>query len=293
MGQTIYLDGKFVDEEDAKISVFDHGVLYGDGVFEGIRVYQRCIFRWKEHLDRLYASAKYIMLDIPLSKEEMTDATAETVRRNNMRDGYIRLVVTRGKGDLGLDPNKCPTPTIFVIAAAIQLYPEELYQKGLEIITVPTSRCRSTALPPSVKSLNYLNNILAKIEGLNGGCEEALMLDSNGLVAECTGDNIFYIKDNALRTPPVYLGALKGITRDCLIQLGREEGLEVSEEPFTRFELFNADEVFLTGTAAEAIGVVKIDGRTIGDGKPGPMTKRLIQKFRAITATDGLIVDFD
>ena len=289
---TIYLDGQFVDEKDAKVSVFDHGLLYGDGVFEGIRVYKGCIFRWAQHLERLYDSAKYIMLDIPTTKERMTAATVETIRRNGVRDGYIRLVVTRGVGDLGLSPRKCPKPTVFIIASRIALYPEELYEKGLEIVTVPTTRNLVGALNARVKSLNYLNNILAKIEGLNSGVEEALMLDANGLVAECTGDNIFIIKKGVLSTPPVYLGALRGITRDCVLELARAEGIEAREEPFTRFEIYTADECFLTGTAAEAIPVVKIDGRTIGDGKPGPLMKRLIRRFHEITATDGLMVDY-
>ncbi|MCX7015498.1 MAG: branched-chain-amino-acid transaminase [Candidatus Sumerlaeota bacterium] len=292
MGLTIYLDGQFVDQKDAKISVFDHGLLYGDGVFEGIRVYKGCIFRWRQHLDRLYDSAKYIMLDIPLSKDELTKATVETVRRNGVRDGYIRLVVTRGVGDLGLSPRKCPKPTVFIIASAITLYPKEMYEKGLEIVTVPTQRNLAQALNARVKSLNYLNNILAKIEGLNSGVEEALMLDSNGFVAECTGDNIFLIKDGALYTPPVYLGALKGVTRGCIMEIARQEGMEIHEEPFTRFEVYTADECFLTGTAAEAIPVVKVDARPIGDGKPGPTTKRLIERFRKMTATDGEMVDY-
>ena len=292
MGLTIYLDGQFLDQKDAKISVFDHGLLYGDGVFEGIRVYQGCIFRWQQHVDRLYDSAKYIMLEIPMSKDELKKATIETVRRNGVRDGYIRLVVTRGVGDLGLSPRKCPKPTLFIIASGITLYPKEMYEKGLEIITVPTQRNLAQALNARVKSLNYLNNILAKIEGLNSGVEEALMLDSNGLVAECTGDNIFLVKGKGLYTPPVYLGALKGVTRDCIIEIARQEGLEIHEEPFTRFEVYTADECFLTGTAAEAIPVVKVDARAIGDGKPGPTTKRLIERFHGITATDGAMVEY-
>ncbi len=287
MGLTVYLDGQFVDESEAKISVFDHGLLYGDGVFEGIRVYQGCVFRFDQHLDRLLDSAKYLMLDIGMSKQELSDATVETVKRNDIRDGYIRLLVTRGVGDLGLAPWECPKSSVVIIADKIVLYPPEFYEKGLEIVTVPTARNLSEAVNPRCKSLNYLNNIMAKIEGRNSGVEEALMLHSSGYVAECTGDNVFLIKDGKLMTPPTYLGALKGITRDCIIELAREEGIEVLEEPFTRFEVFTADECFLTGTAAESIPVVKVDGRVIGDGKPGPLTKRLSEKFHAITSTDG------
>ncbi|OPZ16438.1 MAG: Branched-chain-amino-acid aminotransferase [candidate division BRC1 bacterium ADurb.BinA364] len=292
MGLQIYLDGQFVDQAEAKISVFDHGLLYGDGIFEGIRVYQGCIFRLREHLERLYSSAKYLMLDVPLAFDDLIAATVETVRRNALRDGYIRLVVTRGVGDLGLAPWKCKKASIFIIAAGITLYPAELYEKGLDIVTVPTRRNNPDALNPRVKSLNYLNNIMAKIEGRLAGVEEALMLDAAGYVAECTGDNIFLIQKGVLRTPPVYLGALKGITRDCVIELARQEGLEVREEPFTRFEVYDSDECFLTGTAAEAIPVVKVDGRPIGDGKPGPVTRRLIAKFREQTSKDGVMVQY-
>jgi len=291
MGLTIYLDGNFVDQSEAKISVFDHGLLYGDGVFEGIRVYKNCIFRLEQHLDRLYSSAKYIMLTIPMTKQELIDATVETVRRNHISDGYIRLVVTRGVGDLGLAPWKCPKASVFIIASTITLYPAEFYEKGMEIVTVPTTRNRNEALNARAKTLNYLNNILAKIEAKNAGVEEALMLDSTGFVAECTGDNIFLIKDHTVLTPPTYLGALKGITRDCLMELARAEGLNVVEQPFTRFDVYESEEVFLTGTAAEAIPVVKVDGRVIGDGKPGSVTKKLIERFRAITSTDGVMVE--
>lgn len=290
MGLTIYLDGQYLDQADAKISVFDHGLLYGDGIFEGIRAYQGCIFRLEQHLDRLYSSAKYIMLDIPISREELIEATIETVRRNNLRDAYIRLVVTRGVGDLGLAPWKCPKASIFIIASTIKLYPPEMYEQGMDIVTVPTTRNRNEALNARAKTLNYLNNILAKIEARNAGVEEALMLDASGFVAECTGDNIFLIQGTRVLTPPTYLGALKGITRDCFIELAQKEGMEVIEQPFTRFDVYESNEVFLTGTAAEAIPVVKVDGRVIGDGKPGPVTKRLIQRFHSITANDGVMV---
>jgi branched-chain amino acid aminotransferase len=291
LGLTIYLDGQFVDESEAKVSVFDHGLLYGDGVFEGIRLYKGCIFRLEQHLDRLYSSAKFIMLDVPLAKEELIEATVETVRRNGLHDGYIRLVVTRGPGDLGLDPRKCPKPSLFIIADSIELYPPELYEKGMEIVTVPTRRNLAEALNPRAKTLNYLNNILAKMEAATSGAPEALMLDASGYVAECTGDNIFLIRAGLITTPPVHLGALKGITRDCIIGLARDAGYEIREVPFTRFEVFDSDECFLTGTAAEVIPVVKVDGRVIGDGKPGPITKELIERFREVTAIDGVKVD--
>ncbi|AVX19917.1 MAG: branched-chain-amino-acid transaminase [Bacillota bacterium] len=287
MGLIIYLDGKFVPEEEAKVSVFDHGYLYGDGVFEGIRAYHGRVFKLKEHIDRLYESAKTIMLDIPLSKEEMTEVVVETCRRNNIRDGYIRLVVSRGKGDLGLDPRKCPRPTVMCIAATITLYPQEFYEKGLEVKTVPTPRNLSEACNPRVKSLNYLNNIYAKIEANLAGVLEALMLNAQGYVCEATGDNVFIVKDGELITPPIYLGILKGITRDVVMQLARQRGITVKEEVFTRHDVFNADEVFLTGTAAELIPVIKVDGRVIGDGKPGPMFQQLLQDFRALTEVDG------
>ena len=290
MGLTIYLDGKYVDQSEAKVSVFDHGLLYGDGIFEGIRVYNNCIFRLEQHLDRLYSSAKYIMLTIPVTREELVEATIETVRRNNIRDGYIRLVVTRGVGDLGLAPWKCAKASIFIIASTITLYPAELYENGMEIVTVPTTRNRNEALNARAKTLNYLNNILAKIEARNSGVEEALMLDASGFVAECTGDNIFLIHKGKVLTPPTYLGALKGITRDTIIELAKAEGLEVIEEPFTRFDVYDSDECFLTGSAAEAIPVVKVDGRVIGTGRPGDVTRRLIERFKGITGTDGVMV---
>lgn len=287
MGLTIYLDGEYVPEEKAVISVFDHGLLYGDGVFEGIRAYHGRVFKLKEHLDRLYESAKSILLEIPLEKGEMQNVVLETCRRNNIRDGYIRLVVTRGKGDLGLDPQKCPNPSVFCIAASIQLYPPEFYEKGLEVITVSTRRNVPEALNARIKSLNYLNNILAKIEGNLAGVQEAIMLTCDGYVAEATADNIFIVKNSRLITPPLYLGALEGITRNTVIDLARGKGIQVLEQTFTRHDVFIADECFLTGTGAEIIPVVRVDGRIIGNGRPGEITWDLIRAFRDLTKTDG------
>jgi branched-chain amino acid aminotransferase len=281
------VDGKYHDEKDAKISVFDHGLLYGDGIFEGIRAYNGRVFKLKEHIDRLFYSAKAILLDIPLSHAEMTEAVVETCRRNKMRDGYIRLVVTRGVGGLGLNPNRCKKPSVIIIADKIQLYPAEMYERGLEIITVPTVRNLHSALNPAIKSLNYLNNILAKIEANNGGCEEAIMLNSEGYVSECTGDNVFIIKTGQMFTPPLSAGALYGITRSVVMDMARENSITVSEPNLTRYDLFNADECFLTGTGAELIPVVKIDGRVIGTGKPGPVTKSLVSKYKALTQLSG------
>ncbi|MDB6064474.1 MAG: branched chain amino acid aminotransferase apoenzyme [Pedosphaera sp.] len=283
----IYIDGKYYDEKNAKVSVFDHGLLYGDGIFEGIRAYNGRVFRLKEHIDRLFYSAKAILLEIPLSHAEMMRAVVETCRRNKLRDAYIRLVVTRGVGTLGLNPNKCKNPSVIIIAGKIQLYPEEFYRKGLDIITVPTVRNLHSALNPAIKSLNYLNNILAKIEATNGGCEEAVMLNAEGYVAECTGDNIFIVKGTHLFTPPLSAGALYGITRQTVIEMAKESGLTVSEPDLTRYDLFNADECFLTGTGAELIAVVKIDGRVIGTGKPGPVSKSLVSQYRALTKSSG------
>src|SRR5436190_1747270 len=238
----IYIDGKYYDEQNAKVSVFDHGLLYGDGIFEGIRAYNGRVFKLKEHIDRLFCSAKAILLNIPLSHDEITRAVVATCRENNIRDGYIRLVVTRGVGGLGLNPNKCKHPSVIVIADKIQLYPQEFYERGLEIITVPTTRNLHSALNPAIKSLNYLNNILAKIEANNGGCEEAIMLNAEGYVAECTGDNVFIIKGNELLTPPLRAGALYGITRGVVMDLARQSGMAVSEPYLSRYDLFNADE---------------------------------------------------
>ena len=283
----VYIDGKYCEEQDAKISVFDHGLLYGDGIFEGIRAYNGRVFKLKEHIDRLFYSAKAILLTIPLSHEEISRAVVETCRQNKIRDGYIRLVVTRGVGGLGLNPNKCKHPSVIVIADKIQLYPEEMYERGLDIITVPTTRNLHGAVNPAIKSLNYLNNILAKIEANLGGCEEAIMLNSQGYVAECTGDNIFILKQGKMYTPPLSAGALYGITRSVVIDLARQSGIDVSEPDLTRYDLFNADECFLTGTGAELIPVVKIDGRVIGNGQPGPVTRDLVKRYKALTASSG------
>lgn len=287
MGLTIYLDGQFVPEEEAKVSVFDHGFLYGDGVFEGTRAYNGRIFSFDEHIDRLYNSAKVLMLDIPLSKEEMKEAHLETLRRNNFTDCYIRTIVSRGKGDLGLDPRKCPRATVLIIASQIQLYPEEFYENGLKMVTVATRRNVSEALNPMIKSLNYLNNIMAKIEANMAGVPEAVMLNHDGYVAECTGDNIFIVKNGEIITPPVYMGALNGITRKALMSLAEANRYTVKEQPLTRYCLYTADECFLTGTAAEVVPVVEIDGRPIGDGKPGRITKDLIKLFRAMVKISG------
>jgi branched-chain amino acid aminotransferase len=287
----IYVDDKYLDEKQAKVSVFDHGLLYGDGVFEGIRAYNGRVFKLREHIDRLFFSAKAILLTIPLSHAEVMEAVLETCRRNKIRDGYIRLVVTRGVGGLGLNPNRCKSPSVIVIADRIQLYPVEYYERGLDIITVPTVRNLHSALNPAIKSLNYLNNILAKIEANNAGCEEAIMLNAEGFVAECTGDNLFIVKGKSLLTPPLYAGALYGITRGVVMGLARQEGLDVSETNLTRYDLFNAEECFLTGTGAEVIPVVKIDGRQIGAGKPGPVTRLLVTKYHEVTKISGEPID--
>jgi len=283
----IYIDGKYYDQKNAKISVFDHGLLYGDGIFEAIRAYNGRVFKLTEHIDRLFCSAKAILLKIPMSHGEIVRAVVETCRRNKIRDGYVRLLVTRGAGTLGLNPNRCKNPSIIIIADKIQLYPAELYQRGMEIITVPTTRNLHSALNPAIKSLNYLNNILAKIEANNAGCEEAIMLNAEGFVSECTGDNIVIVKAGQMLTPPLSAGALYGITRGVVIELAREEGLTVAEPNLTRYDLFNADECFLTGTGAELIPIVKIDGRVIGAGKPGPITRRLVDKYHALTNVSG------
>jgi len=283
----IFIDGKYYDEHDAKVSVFDHGLLYGDGIFEGIRAYHGRVFKLKEHIDRLFYSAKAILLQIPMSPAQMTRAVVEACRENKIRDGYIRLVVTRGMGTLGLNPKSCKRPSVIIIADKIQLYPPEVYQRGLDIITVPTTRNLHSALNPAIKSLNYLNNILAKIEANNGGCEEAVMLNAEGFVAECTGDNLFIVKNGELFTPPLSAGALYGITRQTVIELAEEEGLKVCEPNLTRYDLFNADECFLTGTGAEIVPVVKIDGRVIGTGKPGALTRKLVKDYHALTKVSG------
>jgi len=283
----IYVNGQYCDEKNAKVSVFDHGFLYGDGIFEGIRAYNGRVFKLREHIDRLFCSAKAILLNIPMAPEEMMRAVIETCRRNNIRDGYIRLVVTRGAGTLGLNPNRCKDPSVIIIADTIQLYPPELYENGMEIVTVATTRNLHGALNPAIKSLNYLNNILAKIEANNAGCEEAIMLNAQGFVAECTGDNIFIVKSGQMFTPPLSAGALYGITRAVVMDLARKGGVPVSEPNLTRYDLFNADECFLTGTGAELIPIVKIDGRLIGTGKPGPLTGKLVEKYHALTKTSG------
>lgn len=283
----VYVDGKYYDEAQAKVSVFDHGLLYGDGIFEGIRAYNGRVFKLKEHVDRLYASAKAILLTIPLSPAAMTRAVVETCRRNKIRDGYVRLLVTRGVGTLGLNPNRCKKGSVIIIAGKIQLYPEQYYQKGMEIVTVPTTRNLHNALNPAIKSLNYLNNILAKIEANNAGVEEAVMLNAEGFVAECTGDNLFIVKDGALLTPPLSAGALYGITRRIVMELAAEEGCRVSEPNLTRYDLFNADECFLTGTGAEIVPVVKIDGRVIGRGRVGRLTRKLVARYHALTQVSG------
>jgi branched-chain amino acid aminotransferase len=283
----IFVDGKFVSENEAKISVFDHGLLYGDGVFEGIRVYNGRIFRLDEHIERLFDSAKAIMLTIPMTRQQLVEACRETCRKNNLRDGYIRLVVTRGVGYLGLNPFKCKNPTVFIIAATIELYPPEVYKTGLNLITASTERVNPAAVSPAIKSLNYLNNILAKIEAVNAGAVEAIMLNNHGHVAECTGDNIFIVHDGVLETPHPSAGALKGVTRGIVIQLAEKRGWKVREPQLTRHDLMTADECFLTGTAAEIAPVTKIDGRIVGDGKPGPVTLQLMEDFRKLTQTEG------
>jgi branched-chain amino acid aminotransferase len=283
----IYLDGQIVDEADAKISVFDHGLLYGDGVFEGIRFYNNRVFRLEQHIDRLYDSAKSILLNIPISKEEMIKATVDTCAANGLKNGYIRLVVTRGTGPMGLSPYKCPKATIFIIAASISLYPDSAYETGLVMATVATRRPRHDILSPLVKSLNYLNNVMAKVEAIQAGAEEGLMLNDAGLVAECTGDNIFVVKRGRISTPPLSAGALDGITRGVVFEVCKDLGIPIQEIDMSRHEVYTADECFLTGTAAEVIAAVKCDQREIGNGKPGPITQQVIAKFRELANTTG------
>lgn len=281
MSRTVWINGTLVPSEQATVSVFDHGLLYGDGVFEGMRIYGGRVFRLQEHLERLYESARAICLTIPMPQEALADATNLTVRENGLADGYIRLVVTRGSGTLGLDPNRCGNPQVIIIADKISLYPAELYENGLEIITSSVIRNHPAALSPRIKSLNYLNNILAKLEGLQAGCVEALMLNHKGEVAECTGDNIFLVKRGEVYTPPLDAGILAGITRDVVIELADDSSIPVWEVPLTKHDVYIADEVFLTGSAAEVIPVVTVDSRKIGDGRPGPITKRLNELFKA------------
>ncbi len=283
----IFIDGKFFSERDAKVSVFDHGLLYGDGVFEGIRAYNGRVFKLQEHIERLYCSAKAILLDIPMTPAQMMKATVETCRVNKLRDCYIRLIVTRGVGTLGLNPRTCKKPSIIIIAGKIQLYPKEYYQRGLDLVTVPTTRNLHNSVNPAIKSLNYLNNILAKIEANNAGVEEAIMLNAEGFVAECTGDNLFIIKRGVLYTPPLSAGALYGITRQTVIELAEALGIKVAEPNLTRYDLFNADECFITGTAAEVVPVVKIDGRVIGNGQPGAITRQLEVNYHTLTKHTG------
>ena len=279
MALKIWLDDKLVDKQDAKVSVFDHGLLYGDGVFEGVRVYAGKIFEEKAHVDRLYESAKAIRLEIPMTKDEMVDAMRKTIEANGIKEGYIRQIVTRGVGSLGLNPFTCEKAGVIIIASSIQLYPEELYEKGMKVISATTIRNHPLALPPQIKSLNYLNNILAKMEALDANVPEAIMYNHMGYVAEATGDNIFIVRNSVVYTPPVNAGSLGGITRSVVTKLAKQKELEVVEKNLTRFDLYTCDEFFLTGTAAEVIGIVEIDGRFIGDGKPGPITEMLRKLF--------------
>ena len=283
----IYIDGQLHDKESAKISVFDHGLLYGDGVFEGIRFYSGKVFRLDEHILRLYDSARAIAMEIPLSREEMVEALLATIRANDLADGYVRLVVTRGVGDLGLNPLLCPKPTVIIIASKITLYAPEKYENGLAVVTCATRRFPHGALSPMVKSLNYLNNILAKLESIQAGAGEGLMLNEQGYVAECTGDNIFTVRDGVISTPPVSSGALAGVTRSVVIEIAAELGIPLFEPLMTRYDIYTADECFLTGSAAEVIPVVTLDNRAIGDGKPGPVTRRLIARFRELAGSTG------
>ncbi len=288
MKRWIYIDGKFLPEEEAKISVFDHGFLYGDGIFEGIRAYGGRVFKLEEHLTRLWDSARAINLTIPLSKNELREKILETLRYNKLKDAYLRLLVSRGKGDLGLDPRKCSHSSLIIIAHKISVYPKDFYEKGLEVIVASTRRNAPSALNARIKSLNYLNNILAKMEANLQGMGEAIMLSQDGYVAEGAADNIFVVKDGELLTPPTWIGILKGITRDVVIELAEKEGIPVKEETFTPFGLYSCHECFLTGTAAEIIPVTKVDGKIIGEGKTGPITKKLIEKFQQYTRKEGI-----
>ncbi len=289
MSRKVYLNGSFVDSKKASVSIFDHGLLYGDGVFEGIRSYNSLVFRLKEHVDRLYTSAEAIRLKIPITKTEMIHAVVKTLKKNGLTDAYIRLVVTRGPGDLGLDPRKCiGKSVIFIIADKITLYPKKFYERGLKIVTAKTRRNLPQAVNPKIKSLNYLNNILAKIDATDAGTEEAIMLTHDGFVAECTGDNIFIVDNETLITPPTGIGALDGITRDSVIKIARKKKMRFKERMLILKDLYRADECFLTGTAAEIIPVTKIDGNKIGDGRPGSVTRELLRAFRELTKTYGV-----
>ena len=287
----VYIDGKFYPKAEAKISVFDHGFLYGDGIFEGIRLYKGCVFRLDEHLERLEMSAKALCLNMPWTRKEISDIVCESCRRNKLTDGYIRLVVSRGFGDLGLSPKNCPTPSIICIADSIKLYPEELYTTGMKIITAPTRRVSPAALPPMIKSLNYLNNILAKMEAQQHGFHECLMLNEQGYVSECTGDNVFLIHKGKLITPASHAGALVGITRQVAIEVAQTLNIPVVETNITRYDVWNADECFLTGTAAEVIPVIEVDARTIGTGKPGPLTAKILAEFRKKASKEGTFIN--
>jgi branched-chain amino acid aminotransferase len=287
MPELIYLNGELVPPEQAKVSVYDHGLLYGDGVFEGIRAYNGRLFRLDEHLHRLYDSAHAIALHIPLTPAELKAAVVETVRANQLRDAYVRLVVTRGPGDLGLDPRKCPRQTVFIIADSISLYPQEFYEQGLRVITCATRRNAPEALDPGIKSLNYLNNICAKIETIQAGVPEGIMLSVDGYVAECTGDNIFVVHHGEILTPPASVGSLEGITATVAVEIAREMGIPVRTEAFRLLTVYTADEVFLTGTAAEIVPVVEVDGRPIGNGRPGPISRALEERFRQLTQSEG------
>ena len=287
----VYIDGKFYPKAEAKISVFDHGFLYGDGIFEGIRLYKGCVFRLDEHLERLEMSAKALCLNMPWTRKQISDIVCESCRRNKLTDGYIRLVVSRGFGDLGLSPKNCPTPSIICIADSIKLYPEELYTTGMKIITAPTRRVSPAALPPMIKSLNYLNNILAKMEAQQHGFHECLMLNEQGYVSECTGDNVFLIHKGKLITPASHAGALVGITRQVAIEVAQALNIPVVETNITRYDVWNADECFLTGTAAEVIPVIEVDARTIGTGKPGPLTAKILAEFRKKASKEGTMIN--
>lgn len=287
MSLQVYIDGEYYAKEEAKVSVFDHGLLYGDGIFEGIRAYSGRVFRLDEHLERLYMSARSILIDIPLTLDEMREAVLETLRRNNLRDSYIRLVVTRGRGDLGLDPRKCPKPAIIIIADEIKLYPQEIYDNGMKLMIASTRKNSPDALSPRIKSLNYLNNILGKLEAINAGCAEAVMLDRHGYITECTSENIFLVKHGKLFTPTAVVGILEGITRSVVMELCEKLHLEVNMSFLTAHDLYVADECFVTGTGAELIPVVDLCGRPIGTGKPGPVTKKLLESFRNLTQAEG------
>jgi branched-chain amino acid aminotransferase len=287
MSRKIWLDGSIVDESEAKISVFDHGILYGDGIFEGIRFYEGRVFRLTEHIERLFLSAKAILLKLPWTVEEVCEYTLDTIRANGLKDGYIRLVITRGVGDLGLNPYLCEVPSMFIIASGITLYPDELYENGLEVVTCSTRRPTPASLSPQVKSLNYLNNVMAKVEALKAGAKEGLMLNEQGYVAECTGDNVFIVKKGEVITPPVSDGSLDGITRQVIFDLCGELGISIREASLTRYDIYTADESFLTGTAAETIPMVILDEREIGNGRPGELSLKLIDAFRKLVRSEG------